>query len=134
VGQWARHVLVGLPADIFRRTSRLTVNSDFAQDGYRGVYVLATSEGLATLVSFLDTEEQADAGNQRLPSPDPAIGATPFGRSRGVFGWLRNASTATSGPTDVRGCQERRQDDRPMGRLRSLQSRTSERPSRADAP
>jgi heme-degrading monooxygenase HmoA len=33
-----------------------------AQDGYQGVYVLATPEGQVTLVSFWDTEEQADAG------------------------------------------------------------------------
>jgi hypothetical protein len=32
-----------------------------AQDGYRGVYVLVTAEGQAILVSFWDTEEQADA-------------------------------------------------------------------------
>jgi heme-degrading monooxygenase HmoA len=32
-----------------------------AQDGYRGVNVLVTPEGQATLVSFWDTEEQADA-------------------------------------------------------------------------
>ena len=35
-----------------------------AQDGYLGVYVLATPEGQATLVSFWDTEEQADAGDR----------------------------------------------------------------------
>jgi len=33
-----------------------------AQDGYRGVYVLTTPEGQAALVSFWDTEKQADAG------------------------------------------------------------------------
>ncbi len=33
-----------------------------SQDGYRGVYVLATPEGKAALISLWDTEEQADAG------------------------------------------------------------------------
>jgi hypothetical protein len=33
-----------------------------SQEGYRGVYVLATPEGKAVLVSLWDTEEQADAG------------------------------------------------------------------------
>jgi heme-degrading monooxygenase HmoA len=33
-----------------------------AQDGYRGVLVLATPEGKAALLSMWDTEEQADAG------------------------------------------------------------------------
>jgi hypothetical protein len=33
-----------------------------AQEGYRGVLVLATPEGKAALVSFWDTEEQADTG------------------------------------------------------------------------
>ena len=33
-----------------------------AQDGYRGVVVLATPEGKAALASFWDTEAQADAG------------------------------------------------------------------------
>jgi hypothetical protein len=33
-----------------------------AQDGYRGVYVLVTPEGQATLVSFWETEAQADTG------------------------------------------------------------------------
>jgi hypothetical protein len=32
-----------------------------AQEGYRGVHVLVTPEGQATLVSFWETEEQADA-------------------------------------------------------------------------
>jgi heme-degrading monooxygenase HmoA len=36
-----------------------------ALPGYRGVYVLATPEGQATLVSFWDTEEQADAGDRQ---------------------------------------------------------------------
>jgi hypothetical protein len=31
------------------------------QEGYCGVYVLVTPDGQATLVSFWDTEEQADA-------------------------------------------------------------------------
>jgi heme-degrading monooxygenase HmoA len=33
-----------------------------SQEGYRGVYVLATPEGKAVLVSLWDTEQQADAG------------------------------------------------------------------------
>jgi heme-degrading monooxygenase HmoA len=33
-----------------------------AQDGYRGVLVVATPEGKAALLSMWDTEEQADAG------------------------------------------------------------------------
>jgi heme-degrading monooxygenase HmoA len=33
-----------------------------AQEGYGGIYVLVTPAGQATLVSFWDTEEQADAG------------------------------------------------------------------------
>lgn len=33
-----------------------------SQDGYRGVYVLATPEGKAALISLWDTEEQANAG------------------------------------------------------------------------
>jgi heme-degrading monooxygenase HmoA len=33
-----------------------------AQDGYRGIVVLATPNGKAALVSFWDTEEQADTG------------------------------------------------------------------------
>jgi heme-degrading monooxygenase HmoA len=33
-----------------------------AQEGYRGVLVLATPEGQAALVSLWDTEDQAEAG------------------------------------------------------------------------
>ena len=36
-----------------------------AQDGYRGLYVLTTPEGQAALVSFWDTEAQADATARR---------------------------------------------------------------------
>src|SRR4029453_18598500 len=47
------------------------------QEGYCGVYVLVTPDGQATLVSFWDTEEQADASGSTGFSPEtPTPSAT----------------------------------------------------------
>jgi len=58
-----------------------------AQEGYGGVYVLVTPVGQATVVSFWDTEEQADAGGPAGFYPETlaryvTLFAAPPGRER----------------------------------------------------